>query len=338
MRQMRLYNTQLGKWLQLVRIQSTPLTAISLSIGYFTVTSSFDSIITLIFVGALGHWGFYAVNDIYDRDIDSTQNKVNKPLVSGDISMRAAKIVSVCLIGASLVGAILWFPSFATASYLIACVLGWHYNKYSKEHTYSSFYLGGWGMAIIFTGGFYARGANIITLLLALLLGVHMVWMTVIGDLKDIENDEPNLPHKYDCHISKFTFPDREYMGQPRLFKSLRFQAKVALPLLMIQFILGLAVAGYGLNTIFDFGSLILVFVIGTFFFGTGWTVGANKPHSTEAITRDIVVNEILAVMMILAAMLAHISPVNIAILFAGSVMWGLSWQKIQYGSALYFP
>lgn len=332
---MKLYNTRIGKWLSLIRIQSTPVTSVSLCAGYLTVASPSWDMLILALVGAVGHWGFYAHNDVQDYEVDLKQGKNDKPLIGGGIDRDRAEIVSLSLIAMSLAMAMILFNQGALLTYVSAAWIGYLYNKNSKVRTYSAMYLGVWGVAIIVTGALYARGFNINTALLALLLALHMIWMTVIGDLKDIESDEPNLVHKYDCHIAKFTYPETEYMGEPKLFKSARFQLKVAFPLLLLQIALVLGIILHNNGSIL----LIAAFVFFAWdYFSEGWTIGYNKPYTENDTVKDIVQNEITGVFLFIIAISSFTPLFIIAVLLGASVVWGLTWQKVQYGRFLYFP
>jgi 4-hydroxybenzoate polyprenyltransferase len=334
---MRLYDTYLGKWLALMRIQSTPLTVVSLLIGYLTVSNWIIKVIPLIVAGALGHWGFYMMNDVFDVDIDREQGKEDKPLVEGDISPSTALAVSIISIICSLGIAVVYFSLGAALAYIGAASMGMVYDLRSKTDTYSSFYLGAWGFFIILTGALYAGSVNIITILVASLLSFHMIWMTVMGDIRDVDSNEPNLVHKYDCQLGMTSVTHENYPGKTKLFKSIRFQMAVALPLLLIQYILALSITAIDIDTLASVSPFIVTLIVGYFFVQSGWTIGDNLPYTRDKTTKDIVKNEILALCMMLVVMFTF-SPVLYIIMFgAGSIVWGLGWQIVQYREPLMF-
>lgn len=337
------YNTKLGKWIALIRLQSTPVTVVPLLLGYITVTQTLHrDILPLIIVGALGHWGFYALNDVYDVEVDSQQGKEMKPLVDRDISYRRAEFASYGLIGMSLFGAVIWFNTFAASAYSIACVFGWYYNLYSSRRTFSSIVLGMWGVFIVLTGAAYASGWNTYTVYLSILFGVHMVWMTLIGDLKDIENDEKNIPHLYDVRIETIRLLDNHKSPAEMLHKPLGFQFKVVVPLILIQIALSLSILWKG---IMDHGMQLnhlyagwFIFPLSFFFIFQGMKIGSGIPYSEKKTTRDVVFNEIIAVTIILVPLGIALGPyVILAMLFA-SFIWGLSILRVQFGSFTRFP
>lgn len=337
------YRTKIGKWLALIRLQSTPVTVISLLLGYFTVNQTlYIGIWPLVIVGALGHWGFYAHNDVEDISVDMAQGKSMKPLLSGDIKKTHAEMLSYSFIILSILGAVLWFNPFAASAYLLAAVSGWYYNIYSSEKTYSGLLLSLWGVSIIWTGAAFAQGWSGFTIVLSLLFGVHMMWMTVIGDLKDIENDENNLPHKFDCHVTEWYWPHTELKGDPRLFKSLRFQIFVTFPLVMSQIILSylLVLGGVffnGANIITTVATALTV-LLSYFYFVSSATIGNNEPYSEEKTTQDVVVNEVVGVLMITTACTSFLPLELFGAVVMASVIFGLSVLRIQFGSFTTFP
>lgn len=147
-------------YFRLIRVQSTPLTLGILAAGYglYHGTVAEIEIIPLLMVGALGHWGFYAMNEYEDVRYDRKAGKDDKPLVSGDVSKKQAQIIVASLVGSSLLLAGALFPVPAFSAYILSAWLGAVYNKRSKMDTISGVYLGIWGVLILYTGFYYAAG------------------------------------------------------------------------------------------------------------------------------------------------------------------------------------
>ena len=146
---------------RLMRIQSIPLTIAIISAGYMIETGSIIEmgVLPLLVVGAVGHAGFYTMNEILDMEWDIEQYKSDKPLVSGDIPVENAITLCFSLILVSIFGALLFFPLESFLLYLASCGAGSVYNFRSKNDPLSSVYLGAWGVLILLTGFYYAGGA-----------------------------------------------------------------------------------------------------------------------------------------------------------------------------------
>lgn len=154
---MILLRYKIKSYLELCRVQSTPVTIIILSLGFGIAKGTLLhlDIIALYIMGALGHWGFYAMNDIMDREHDRQGDDLHKPIPSGKVSLKGALILCVwCIIMSLLIAAvILGQPAFAY--YTGAMTLGWVYNLRSKKDTFASMYLAAWAVLILMTGYHY---------------------------------------------------------------------------------------------------------------------------------------------------------------------------------------
>jgi 4-hydroxybenzoate polyprenyltransferase len=146
------------EYLKLIRIQSTPVTLSILATGYGLSRGTILDweVLPLLIVGALGHWGFYAMNEYEDRKYDLEAEKYDKPLVSGDVTEGEGLAIVLSLVGASLILAGLLFPYQAFVAFLLAAFLGALYNKRSKIDTLSGLYLGAWGVLILYTGYYFS--------------------------------------------------------------------------------------------------------------------------------------------------------------------------------------
>lgn len=318
--------------LSLYSIQSTPVTVTTLLLGYSSVSGNIitKDILYLILVGAIGHWAFYGLNDIIDYSRDERQRRMYKPLVGGDLTL----LDSVFAVGAALILSVVYlpleFPTLAYIFWILAAILGGYYNYVSKRSTYSAVYMGLWGASIIFTGSFYAGVANLTSLVLALLIGVHMVWMTVMGDLKDIENDEKSIAERLDCRVENEN-------GYRYLWTSARFtglaMAMVDIQILLMV-ILPVSDGFHRFDVLYVYigalGALGILFTYGSVMYQPGF--------SRDKMQRDIAVHEVVSVLTVIVVSLSFINIPSVLVLILGTIVWGLFWQTVLYGHPLRFP
>lgn len=339
---MLLRNTYIGAWLSLIRIQSTPVTVLSLLIGYVSVTNTIltSHILPLILVGVLGHWGVYGHNDYVDRYEDKDAEKYHKPIPRGDINSNTAAIGISILIGGSIITAFWYFSIIPLVLYLFAVVIGIFYNYVSKDTLYSPHLLGLWGVVVILLGAMYAGSPSAFTWPLAALIGLHMFWMTIEGNLKDIGKGEISLPEEYDCHIY-------EEDEEEHLFVTYRMAAIIHF-LILIHFILFLlfpiiAIVSNFSNIISITTLLYIIHLIITFFLAdrvwyTVYQIIDQHPFDRDEIKRDIAKHTVIVVVTTLFISVLFTDVQSLIILILGSVVWGLGWQLIMYGDPFYFP
>lgn len=262
-----LYETEIGKWLALGRIQSVPVTVISLCLGYLTVSETVFSlsIWPLVAVGLLGHLSVYMHNDIVDYEHDM-RFKDSKPLLEGldkddAVDKQRSLIMISLLFGAVYMGESSFFM------FCLSVAVGLVYNIRSKSDWFSSLYLFIWGITITMTGALYHGSINDLTLMAAFAVGVQMFVFTVLGDIKDINADEPSIPHN---------------LGKARKTSS---------------------------NII-----------------------------SMIDVRKAIVIYSVVSTSAIILLFGFYTDLLSVVVLALSATVWGLSWQKIQYGSAFYFP
>lgn len=318
--------------LSLISIPSTPVTVVSLLLGYTTYNPSILTVdaVPLIAAGALGHWAFYAANDVYDYGWDLRQERSSKPLVRRDLSVKSAVFISLFLGAVSLSIAVLYFPALSILGWIAAMMLGFLYDVRSKEDEYAAFYMASWGVVIIFTGSIYAGGVTFATVIMALLLGVHMLWMTIMGDLKDVGQGERSIPERLDCRVM-------EDEGYKHLWTSARFNVMAKLIILAQIALLLLLPVGDGLHetdVMFAYMAVIAGVVVWETFHEVLYQPGFDR----DDMKTDIAKYEIVSVTSVLIISMSFVNPSSIGSLFVGSVVWGLSWQAILYGHPLRFP
>lgn len=319
--------------LSMCSIPSTPVTCLSLSLGYASVTGTVIhmEIVPLIVIGAVGHWGFYSLNDLMDLEWDKKDGRETKPLVSGELPVELGWAISFSLIVVSFHLAWIHFPKSAFAGWMIASFLGVMYNYYSKEQTNSGMYLGMWGLAIIMTGALYPDGGITgITIILMLLVGVHMVWMTIMGDLKDIGKEEKSIPERFDCKII-------EDGGYNRLWLSARFNIIVSL-IVGIEVVLMLFLPiGDGAHAR-DVWPIYFGVIGGFLIFYTTDGVLYQPGFDRDKMKKDIALHEIVSISSVLLVSMSFMRIESALVLVVLSVLWGAGWQTILYRNPLRFP
>ena len=320
-------------YLSLTSVPSIPVTVVSLLFGYASATGTVldKEILPLVSVGALGHMGFYGLNDIVDYEWDLEQNKENKPLVRGDITIYYGYGYCLALISVSVAVAIYLFPLYAFLAWVVACLLGALYDLRSKIDSYSAVYMAFWGVTIIYTGAFYSGGdIGGLTIVMSLLLGGHMLWMTIMGDLKDIGRGEKSIPERLDCKMI-------DENGYRYLWTSLRFNG-LAILIVGIQIILILLIPIADGPHISDV-MFVYVGIVGSLLVWVSFdNVLEQFQFDPDEMKRDIAKYEIISVITIIAVSLSFINIWSAVFLVVGSVVWGMAWQTVLYGHPLRFP
>lgn len=330
---MKLNKTYIGRWLSLVRIQSTPVTVITLCLGYITVSQRLNlyEMIPLVVVGCLGHWGFYAQNDVMDYEYDIDHKSIDKPLVSKVISRFQAQVVSSLLIITSVFIAVISFSLTTSGWFILSAIAGLTYNFYSKKTSFSGLYLSVWGISIVMTGATYAGKPNISVYALAYGVGIHMLVMTMMGDIKDIDADEPSIPRLLGVWYTKensniwITSPKTMIVGWTVL--------DIAEALSIIMIIIG---SGIEPKPSLIYVVPVLILLLGKS--KTGNSVFSSRFLDDNDIKKDIVSYELICVTAYIVAISTMVKLIVTAVLIIASVGWGLLWQKIMYGKMFYFP
>lgn len=322
---MRLRDTTIGAWAALCRLQSTPLTLVLLLLGYGSVTGTVltEDVIPLVVMGCLGHWAVYAHNDYVDSSEDYRSGKFHKPLVSGDIHHIEAKMwVYLGSVGSIIVGAY-FMESLPALLWGAAVVTGISYNYASKKVWFSGGYLSIWGVVVIFSSSMYAGGLPRNTFLLAVAVGIHMLIMTVEGDLKDLTSDEPHIPHLLGCYVEDGV---------------MRISAKLLVVVMVAHIAEGallletarLSGAGPPVAVAISFLFLVSMLVL--------FRILREKPWNPVEIKEDIVIYTCLSAAAILVASVPMVGVIESILLLAGTLVWGLGSQYLLYGDPLYFP
>jgi len=325
--------TKIRGVLSLVSIPSTPVTVVALLLGYASTAGTIlePAVIDLIIVGALGHWAFYGLNDIVDIEWDRRQGRDNKPLVRGDISPLTAGVVCSAMGIGSVIYALFSFTRIVFLFWLAACLFGLIYDYRSKKDVYSGAYMALWGTSVIYVGGIHSgRGIGGTMVILAFLMGVHMFWMTVMGNLKDVGQGEKSIPERLDCKIINDD-------GYKHLWTSIRFNLASEITILtQVIFILLLPI-GDGAHAS-DVGFIYLAIIWTAAIFMRYEEVLYQPAFSEDSMKMDIAIFEIVTVMAILTVSISYTDILSVSLMILLSIGWGLISQTVLYGHPLRFP
>lgn len=326
---------ELREYFILSRIQSLPLTLVTLLLAYLTVAPTIFTreAAELVLIGSLGHVGFYLMNEIADAEHDYNQGKEDKPLVSGTVRVEVAILLMLVLTISSFTLAALLFPTEAFVFYIVAMASGAIYNIFSKTKPFALLWLGVWGVAIVGTGAAAANSVNLITMVLAALMAVHMILMTIIGDLKDLEGDESSILSHMNTHIY-------EDDGEKKIFLSYIFMGSVYNPLSLTQSVLifFVPVSAYvNNNSIISLVVVVASVGIAEMVIRLLESIMVTKTFDPDRIKRKITKYEAAFLISILILSLSYVSVEEVVLILASSVGWGLGWQKVLYGDALFF-
>lgn len=318
-----LQKSYLGVWLKFVRIQSVPVSVITVSMGYATVSETILtlSILPLVGVTMLGHLGFYAMNDYFDYPEDALYKEDDKPLVAGDISMLQAHWGVWILTLLSISFAFIFFSITTFGVFIVGCLFAYIYNKRSKRDWFSGLYLSGWGIAVVLTGSLYAGGFNEFTAFVCVMIAIHMLIMTIQGDVKDLNAGEPSIPRELGCKTS----------GN-HMFTTVQ----MSLVMLLLDIASGLMLIG--IVTKYNIAYAIPVLILWMFYAPINQFIINQDKFKPDKLKKVIALYTIIAVIATLFASISFMGLESMIFMTICSVGWGLFWQKVQFGSALYFP
>lgn len=308
------------EYIKLTRIQSAPLTIVTLILGYGVTTDTFivEKTYPLILMGLSGHLGFYTMNEYFDREYDETLDKSDKPLVSGEVSYEEALAIMVGLILVSFTTALATLPLLGALIWVVAMVNGATYNYYCKETPLSAVCLAVWGFLVVATGSMYAGPPNPAAVVLAASMALFMLLMTAEGELKDMREDSGNMARALGCrvHVGRLSITTR--------FNAF-FGANLIAMSLMIWY-LGYLGTDYilAVTTITALTALLHLDVI-------------QMEYSPENMKKRIALATFGTSISVITASSAFM-PDNISwVLGIFTAIWGFGWQKILYGDSLYF-
>ena len=186
----------------LIRIQQlgTSVTAIIGALTFKGAELGLTNLLVLFSIGVLINIGGQIHNDIVDVEIDKRSKELKKrPLVSGNVSMKTAKIIILLCLVLVIALLVVFIPNiYAIAILFIGFGFGVLYNIYSKKLPGADLFLSiCMSLFIIFgaisvTDNFQGlKDIGILTWIIAILTFIHVFLMDALGGgLKDLKNDK----------------------------------------------------------------------------------------------------------------------------------------------------
>jgi 4-hydroxybenzoate polyprenyltransferase len=190
---------KLADWLRTTRVQTAMVTALTLWIGYITVSPiSIRSAVILGCIGLLVHvWGF-TLNEVEDYRYDAKHGDVTgHPIAKGKVEPSIARYIA-WVAGFAAVGmsSLFSYNTLATVVLISSFIPGYAYNKWSKTHWWSNAYLSLWASAMVVAGALYAGQPNYYTAAIAAAVGIQIFVQVIEGDLKDLMGPESSFVKK----------------------------------------------------------------------------------------------------------------------------------------------
>ena len=320
---------KLKEYFRLGRIFNAEILGLILILSYLLTAKIYDKsiniaiLVGLFLVGVLAHiWGGYN-NDRLDLSIDSKSDYCkHKPLVTGIISLKNAKIIEFSILFIFL--AILLFISpnkIYTAIYiLIAIILAYSYNRYNKSNMIINVFGQIYATFMVLVGMSLIVNFNYIIFLSAIVMGLNGIYLNIIeADLKDIRGDIINVPKSLGVkfkensasNITKFYF--------------LNEAIKISMFLLILYILYLENVA-------------LLVFIIAFVFFIINFFVRIvmfkNLSPNREKMKPYWAVQELTSILMI-STIYIIVHPFLPLIVVSFVFIWLLVWNKILWGNYL---
>lgn len=325
--------TYLRDILILGRVQSFPLTVACLLLGYASITGTFlvADVLPLLLVGMIGHAAVFAHNDIVDRRYDMKHMKEDKPLVDGSLPYVETKYTVGVIIAVLLIASLFILGVGAGLMFALAVFTGMGYNYFSKTTFWAPSILSLWGMFIVFTGSIYAGGINVISTSLAVFLALHMFWVIIQGDLKDIESDEDSIVKFLGAEMRTVVYVDEDYVFEKE-------HAVIRWPTVLVQQAAMMIILTESL-LLFSLATHQVI-VAGLLVAATYFAVPivSSRRAGMNDYRRDMVIHNSLMLVAVGVSMVGIISSQQVFILVFSSIVWALSWLKILFGSPFYFP
>jgi len=316
----------------LFSVQSTPLSVGLLLIGATTVEYSLDfaEMLPVIAAVAIGHWSFYALNDIIDLEVDAKQGRSSKALVGNRRWVPLVSVVVAVMYVISISIAFAYMPLGAFSFYILASLTGLLYNLNSKTYDLSGVFLGIWAVCMVLSGALYADPQVALqTLAIAGVGFFHMIWMTAEGSLKDIDTGEESIPKRFDCKVK-----DDQY---PMLWTSIRFNL-FATAMIAAQSIIIVLIPVLDGAQKSDVIPIYLAF-IGVGLMAVTWdSIIEHQKYDKDKIKKKIALHEVAVVLTIWGVSMSFAFRGDLVVIMGGAIVWGLGVQTVLYGHPLRFP
>jgi 4-hydroxybenzoate polyprenyltransferase len=323
----RLFNAEI---LSLIFILSYLLSA-----QLYTVEINVQIIIALFIAGIFAHIGGAYNNDRLDLSIDKTAKYcAHKPLVSGKISIKYAKIIEtiaviifiISILYASLssnatVEMILVPRIVSTIIYMFcASLLVYLYNRYNKSNMFINVIGQMYASFAVLIGMSMVIDFNFIIFLSAIAIGLNGVYLNIVeADIKDLEADIINVPKRLGVRFEEDKIVN--------IFKFYILNESIKI----IIFILILVILFKEKAHINYFSLAIILFIINLF---VRITMFKNLTSDREKIKRYIAAQELTSIFLISTIYLI-IHPIIPIIVLCFVILWLSIWNKLLWGTYL---
>lgn len=331
-------NEKLKEYLRLGRVFNAEILSLTLILSYALSAKLYDIqidvrvLITLFFGGIFAHiWGAYN-NDRMDICLDKNATYcAHKPLVSGSISIKSAKIIEYSTLVTFLV--LIFFSLYLSRTHffsistlytcfyiLVAIILVILYNRYNKSNMFINITGQMCTSFVVLIGMSIVVNFDMIVFFSSIVIGLNGVYLNIIeADFKDISGDIVNVPKALGVRFEgeKVTHFLNFYLIN-EIIKIVMF--------ILILLILFLEKASiyYILIACFLFVINLLVRIL----------MFKNLSPDREKMKRYIAIQELTTILLISTIyMIIHpLLPILIVIFVA---LWLILWNKFLWGTYL---
>jgi 4-hydroxybenzoate polyprenyltransferase len=329
-------NERSKEYLRLGRLFNAEILALILILSYalsaklYGIQMDIRILIALFFGGIFAHiWGGYN-NDRMDLSIDkSAVYCAHKPLVSGRISIKSAKIIEyvalVTFIGLIFFSLYLSRISFFSLStlytsiYLLGAIaLAAFYNRFNKSNMFINVIGQMYATFVVLVGMSMVVNFDKIVFISALIMGLNGVYLNIIeADLKDMEGDIINVPKALGVR-----FEGEKAM---HIFKFYLVNEGIKI----VMFLLILIVLFLEKASIYYIGIACILFV---FNYLVRISMFKHLFPDREKMKRHIAVQEITSILLI-STIYMIIHPLLPVLIAAFVALWLVLWNKFLWGT-----
>ncbi|MCK4823606.1 UbiA prenyltransferase family protein, partial [bacterium] len=194
---------RIKEYLRLGRLFNAEVLSVIFILSYILTAHLYNTaidgvtLVGLFIMGILTHiWGCYN-NDRLDLSIDKQATYCShKPLVSGSISVKTAKIIENLALVVIFGIAIYLSPKVTTPLYLFGLIaLAYLYNRLNKSNMFINIVGQMYACFAVLVGMSIIVDFDFTLFLSAIVMGLNGVYLNIIeADLKDVEGDTINVP------------------------------------------------------------------------------------------------------------------------------------------------
>lgn len=308
----RLFNAEI---LALIFILSYMLTA-----RLYDTTINVTVLVGLFIAGILAHVEGAYNNDRMDLSIDKEASYCShKPLVSGAISLRTAKIIEVCALLIFILIILVLSPKISTVLFLFGAVsLAYLYNRFNKSNMFINIIGQMYAGFAVLIGMSMVVDFDFIVFLSAIVIGLNGIYLNIIeADLKDVKGDVVNVPKALGVRF------EGEKVVNTTRFYLLNECIK------LVMFILILAI-------LFREQVITAVLIVACLFFLLNYYVRymmfKNLTGDREKMKRYIAMQELTSILLISTIyMIIHPLLPIVIVLFV--MLWLFLWNRFLWGT-----